>query len=146
MRHEALTLQEAKEFKLLISGKMPEGWADALPTFTPEDKGLATRLHSQTMLNALSSVLPGAPGACCSCTWQQEQVQVQAGLLAAASTAAACPACLQPEAVPETLNPGCTVSSCWSVLLSCHLQCMEQRASAPAQASSAALLTWRPAT
>ena len=44
-----------------MSGRLPEGWEDALPTFTPEDKGLATRLHSQTMLNALSSVLPGQP-------------------------------------------------------------------------------------
>ena len=52
-------LQESAEFELLVSGKLPEGWEDALPTFTPEDKGLATRLHSQTMLNALSSVLPG---------------------------------------------------------------------------------------
>ena len=54
-----------------MSGKLPEGWADALPTFTPEDKGLATRLHSQTMLNALSSVLPGAPchqPSCLSCS------------------------------------------------------------------------------
>ena len=30
-----------------MSGKLPEGWEDALPSFTPEDKGLATRLHSQ---------------------------------------------------------------------------------------------------
>ena len=35
---------------------------DALPKFTPEDKGLATRLHSQTMLNALAGVLPGFLG------------------------------------------------------------------------------------
>lgn len=51
--------QEAKSFKQLISGELPPGWADVLPTFTPEDKGLATRLHSQTMLNALETSLPG---------------------------------------------------------------------------------------
>ena len=51
--------QEGKAFKLLVSGELPEGWADVLPTFTPEDKGLATRLHSQTMLNALETSLPG---------------------------------------------------------------------------------------
>ena len=43
-----------------MSGELPGGWEDALPTFTPEDKGLATRLHSQTMLNALANVIPGA--------------------------------------------------------------------------------------
>ena len=53
-------VQEAEEFKLMISNKLPEGWEKALPTFTPEDKGLATRLHSQTMLNALAGIIPGA--------------------------------------------------------------------------------------
>ena len=51
--------QEGKAFKSLISGDLPQGWADVLPKFTPEDKGLATRLHSQTMLNALETSLPG---------------------------------------------------------------------------------------
>ncbi|KAK9807890.1 hypothetical protein WJX72_012359 [[Myrmecia] bisecta] len=54
--------EEYKEFKQLLSGELPAGWADALPSFTPEDKGLATRLHSQTMLNALAGVLPGFLG------------------------------------------------------------------------------------
>jgi transketolase len=53
-------LQEAAELGAIMSGELPAGWEDALPTFTPEDKGLATRLHSQTMLNALANVLPGA--------------------------------------------------------------------------------------
>eukprot|EP00884_Botryococcus_braunii_P003342 jgi/Botrbrau1/13008/Bobra.0389s0007.1 len=53
---------EYKEFTGLISGKLPEGWEAALPTYTPEDKPLATRLHSQTNLNALASVLPGFLG------------------------------------------------------------------------------------
>jgi len=48
----------------LISRELPKGWENALPTFTPEDKGLATRQHSQTMLNALAPVLPGLIGAC----------------------------------------------------------------------------------
>jgi len=54
--------EEAAEFKQLISGELPEGWEDALPKFTPEDKGDATRNHSQTMLNALAPVLPGLIG------------------------------------------------------------------------------------
>ncbi len=33
-----------------------------LPTYKPEDKGLATRQHSATMLNALAPKLPGLIG------------------------------------------------------------------------------------
>ena len=44
------------------AGKLPEGWANSLPKFTSADKGLATRLHSQTMLNALAPVIPGFIG------------------------------------------------------------------------------------
>lgn len=51
--------EEGEEFKTLINGVLPDGWDDELPTFTPEDKPLATRLHSQTMLNALAPTLPG---------------------------------------------------------------------------------------
>ena len=51
--------EEGEEFKTLINGVLPDGWADELPTFTEKDKGIATRLHSQTMLNALAPILPG---------------------------------------------------------------------------------------
>jgi transketolase len=60
--YEEKVPEVAAEFKQLISGELPEGWMDALPKFTPEDAGLATRLHSQTMLNALAPVLPGLIG------------------------------------------------------------------------------------
>ena len=51
--------EEWKEYESIRSGKLPDGWEKALPTFTSADKGLATRLHSQTMLNALAPVIPG---------------------------------------------------------------------------------------
>ncbi len=51
--------QEYSELSSIYGKDLPSGWEDALPTFTPEDKALATRLHSQTMLNALANVLPG---------------------------------------------------------------------------------------
>ncbi|GBF99155.1 transketolase [Raphidocelis subcapitata] len=54
--------KEAEEFTQLVSGKLPAGWEKALPTYTPEDKGLATRQYSQIMLNALAPVLPGLMG------------------------------------------------------------------------------------
>lgn len=48
--------EEAKELQGIITGELPQGWEDNLK---PEDKDLATRLHSQTMLNALAPVVPG---------------------------------------------------------------------------------------
>jgi transketolase len=53
---------EYKEFSGLLSGELPAGWEDALPSYTPDDKGLATRQYSQIMLNALAPVLPGLIG------------------------------------------------------------------------------------
>ncbi len=50
------------EFEALTSGKLPDNWEAALPTFKPEDKPLATRQHSNTMINALAPVLPGLVG------------------------------------------------------------------------------------
>lgn len=61
-KYEQKYPEDAAELKQIISGELPAGWADALPTFTPEDKGVATRIHSQTMLNAVASVLPGFIG------------------------------------------------------------------------------------
>jgi len=49
---------EAAEFERMLAGKLPEGWADALPTYTPEDKALATRKNSEMTLNALAPVIP----------------------------------------------------------------------------------------
>ncbi|MEA5450690.1 transketolase [Leptolyngbya sp. CCNP1308] len=49
---------EAAEFERMLAGKLPEGWADALPTYTPEDKALATRKNSEVTLNALAPAIP----------------------------------------------------------------------------------------
>jgi transketolase len=38
---------EAAEFERMLSGELPEGWADALPSYTPGDKALATRKTSE---------------------------------------------------------------------------------------------------
>jgi transketolase len=60
--YEAKYPKEAKEFKQLISGELPAGWEAALPSYTPADKAVASRIHSQTCLNALAPVLPGLIG------------------------------------------------------------------------------------
>jgi len=54
--------EDFAEFNSIMTGELPSNWADSLPSFTPEDKGVATRIHSQTMLNALGSAIPGFLG------------------------------------------------------------------------------------
>ncbi len=49
---------EAAEFERMLAGKLPDGWADALPQYTPADKALATRKNSEMTLNALAPALP----------------------------------------------------------------------------------------
>lgn len=49
---------EAAEFETITSGVLPANWADCLPSYTPEDKPLASRKHSENCLNAISTVLP----------------------------------------------------------------------------------------
>ncbi|MEM9244354.1 MAG: transketolase [Cyanobacteria bacterium P01_F01_bin.153] len=49
---------EAAEFERMLKGELPEGWDADLPTYTPEDKALATRKHSEISLNAIAPKLP----------------------------------------------------------------------------------------
>jgi transketolase len=49
---------EAAEFERLLRGELPADWDSTLPTFTPADKGLATRQHSYNALNAFGPKLP----------------------------------------------------------------------------------------
>ncbi|WP_327150728.1 transketolase [Nocardia sp. NBC_01329] len=50
---------EAKKlFDRLFNGQLPAGWADGLPTWEPDAKGLATRKASAKVLAALGPVLP----------------------------------------------------------------------------------------
>ncbi|CAD6264097.1 unnamed protein product [Miscanthus lutarioriparius] len=54
--------QEAAELKSIISGELPSGWDNALPTYAPEISPGATRNLSQQCLNALAKVIPGFLG------------------------------------------------------------------------------------
>lgn len=49
---------EAALFELSFAGKLPEGWADKLPVFTPDDKNMATRQASGKALEALKATVP----------------------------------------------------------------------------------------
>jgi len=52
----------AAEFERRQAGRLPEGWRDALPKWTPEDKALATRQASQIVLNKLAEAVPELVG------------------------------------------------------------------------------------
>ena len=57
-RYRATYPDEAALLEALWAGKLPEGWTDALPRFSPNDGSLATRNASGVVLNALARVLP----------------------------------------------------------------------------------------
>jgi len=48
----------ARELQDAIEGRLPDGWADALPAFDPAAKPMATRAASGAVLDALAGKLP----------------------------------------------------------------------------------------
>ncbi|MBI2884009.1 MAG: transketolase [Candidatus Methylomirabilis oxyfera] len=48
----------AEEWNRVMSGQLPEGWAEKIPVFTPVGGSLATREASGKVLNAIASSLP----------------------------------------------------------------------------------------
>jgi transketolase len=57
-RYRAQYPAEAAEFERQLRGELPQGWDGHLPTYTADDKGLATRQHSYNCLNAFGPHLP----------------------------------------------------------------------------------------
>jgi len=49
---------EASQFERMLRGELPQGWDKDLPTYTADDKGVATRKHSQICLGALGPNIP----------------------------------------------------------------------------------------
>ena len=49
---------EAAEFERQLRGELPANWDANLPSYTADDKGLATRMHSYNCLNAFGPNLP----------------------------------------------------------------------------------------
>ncbi|HXW75887.1 MAG TPA: transketolase [Candidatus Eremiobacteraceae bacterium] len=52
----------ARQFQDELEGKLPAGWADKLPTFSPKDGAMATRDASAKVLNALAEAMPNLVG------------------------------------------------------------------------------------
>ncbi|MFZ9713883.1 MAG: transketolase, partial [Vulcanococcus sp.] len=49
---------EAAQFERQLRGELPQGWDAGLPSYSADDKGLATRQHSYNCLNAIGPNLP----------------------------------------------------------------------------------------
>lgn len=49
---------EAKELKLAWAGKLPENWSQEIPVFEANEKGVATRVSSGQVINALANQIP----------------------------------------------------------------------------------------
>jgi transketolase len=52
----------ARELRQLINGELPQGWDVDIPQFAADGKGMATRVASGKVLQALKSQLPGLIG------------------------------------------------------------------------------------
>lgn len=52
----------AREIKRRFSGALPDGWADALPAFAADTKGLATRKASEAVIQAVARSVPEVVG------------------------------------------------------------------------------------
>jgi transketolase len=53
---------QAAELERRLAGRLPEGWADGLPEFPPDAKGVASRVSSGKVLNAIAAKLPELVG------------------------------------------------------------------------------------
>jgi transketolase len=54
--------EPAAEFKRRLTGELPRGWENDLPAFKPDQKGIATRKASETILQALAPRIPELMG------------------------------------------------------------------------------------
>ncbi|MGD1855371.1 MAG: transketolase [Leptolyngbyaceae cyanobacterium] len=54
--------EDAALFERMLSGKLPDGWEAALPTYAPGSKAIATRKASEATLNALAPAVPELVG------------------------------------------------------------------------------------
>jgi transketolase len=57
-RYQQAHPEDAADLDGRLAGKLPDGWQDAIPAFTPGDKPMATRAASGQVLNAIAGKLP----------------------------------------------------------------------------------------
>ena len=61
-RYRQVHPEAAADLDGRLSGKLPDGWQDALPKFQPGDKPMATRAASGLVINAIAGKLPQLAG------------------------------------------------------------------------------------
>ncbi len=61
-QYSAAFPEMGKELSRRLAGKLPDNWADGLPEFATDAKGVATRVASGKVLNALAAKLPEIMG------------------------------------------------------------------------------------
>jgi transketolase len=61
-RYEKAHPDPAAEWQRRMAGELPDGWQEALPSFTPEDGPIATRAVGGKVMAALAQILPEMVG------------------------------------------------------------------------------------
>jgi transketolase len=56
--YQAYSPQKHAELVRRLEGRLPEGWKSALPVFPADEKGMATRVSSGKVINALAARIP----------------------------------------------------------------------------------------
>ena len=56
--YKAAVPQKSAELERRLAGKLPEGWDSSLPVFPADAKGMATRIASGKVINALAARIP----------------------------------------------------------------------------------------
>lgn len=60
--YKSTSPQKYAELERRLAGKLPEGWEAALPVFPTDQKGMATRIASGKVINALAAKIPELVG------------------------------------------------------------------------------------
>ncbi len=84
LHYKAAYPELAAELARRLTGKLPEDWETALPVFPADDKGMATRVASGKVINAIAGTLPDLMGGSADLapsnkTWIDGEVDFQAG-------------------------------------------------------------------
>jgi transketolase len=61
-RYQEAFPREASDLGARLAGRLPEGWHEALPSFSPADGAMATRAASGKVINAIAPRLPQLSG------------------------------------------------------------------------------------
>lgn len=73
--------EKAAELERRISGELPDGWADGIPTFEPDAKGMATRASGGKVISYLMGQLPELAGGSADLAGSNKTLHTEYGLM-----------------------------------------------------------------